>query len=335
MLVFSAITLLVTYGIERLQHILPLNPQNFGPVPADLAFNTAASFTTNTNWQAYSGESTMSYLTQMAGLAWHNFISAAVGIGYRARLGARYHLPLATWRGQDAGQFLGRSCARYGVRLDSYLDPVRLAAGLSGSDSKFFVLCRNNDAGRRQANARDGSGGSQEIIKELGTNGGGFFNANSAHPFESPNPLTNFIEMLLIFAIPAAMTYTYGRMARDQKQGWVLFAAMAVIFFIGVSVAYYCEAQGNPLMRGMAVDQAPGNMEGKEARFGIANSALFATVTTAPPAARSIRCTIVLPPLGGLVPLANIQLGELVFGGVGAGLYAMLIFVLLAFLSPV
>jgi potassium-transporting ATPase potassium-binding subunit len=171
---------------------------------------------------------------------------------------------------------------------------------------------------------------SQEIIKELGTNGGGFFNANSAHPFESPSPLTNFIELLLIFSIPAAMTYTYGRMARDQKQGWVLFAAMALIFFVGVSVAYYSEAQGNPLMRAMTVDQGAGNWEGKEARFGIANSALFATVTTATSCGAVNSMHDSFTALGGLVPLANIQLGELVFGGVGAGLYAMLIYVILS-----
>ena len=171
---------------------------------------------------------------------------------------------------------------------------------------------------------------SQEIIKELGTNGGGFFNANSAHPFESPTPLTNLIELLLIFSIPAAITYTYGRMARDQRQGWVLFAAMALIFVVGVSVAYYNEAQGNPLMRGMAVDQGTGNWEGKEARFGIANSALFATVTTATSCGAVNSMHDSFTALGGLVPLANIQLGELVFGGVGAGLYAMLIYVILS-----
>jgi potassium-transporting ATPase potassium-binding subunit len=330
MLVFSAITLLVTYGIERLQHILPLNPQNFGPVPADLAFNTAASFTTNTNWQAYTGESTMSYLTQMAGLAWHNFMSAAVGIGIALALARGITYRLQVGAAKTLGNFwvdLVRATVYVLIPLSIPIALLLVSQGVIQNFSSYVEITTLE--GVKQTLAM-GPVASQEIIKELGTNGGGFFNANSAHPFESANPLTNFIEMLLIFSIPAALTYTYGHMARDQKQGWVLFGAMALIFIVGVSVAYRSEAQGNPLMRGMAVDQGAGNWEGKEARFGIANSALFATVTTATSCGAVNSMHDSFTALGGLVPLANIQLGELVFGGVGAGLYAMLIYVILS-----
>ncbi len=330
MLVFSALTLLVTYGIERLQHILPLNPQNFGPVPADLAFNTAASFTTNTNWQAYSGESTMSYLTQMAGLAWHNFISAAVGIGIALALARGITYRLQAGAAKTLGNFwvdLVRATVYVLIPISIPIALLLISQGVIQNFSSYVEITTLE--GVKQTLAM-GPVASQEIIKELGTNGGGFFNANSAHPFESPTPLTNFIEMLLIFSIPAAITYTYGRMARDQKQGWVLFAAMALIFVVGVWVAYYSEAQGNPVMRRMAVDQGAGNWEGKESRFGIANSALFATVTTATSCGAVNAMHDSFTALGGLVPLANIQLGELVFGGVGAGLYAMLIYVIMS-----
>ncbi len=330
MLVFSALTLLVTYGIQRLQHILPLNPQNFGPVPADLAFNTAASFTTNTNWQAYTGESTMSYLTQMAGLAWHNFMSAAVGIGIALALARGITYRLQVGAAKTLGNFwvdLVRATVYVLIPISIPIALLLVSQGVIQNFSSYVEVTTLE--GVKQTMAM-GPVASQEIIKELGTNGGGFFNANSAHPFESPTPLTNLIEMLLIFSIPAAITYTYGRMARDQKQGWVLFAAMALIFFVGVWVAYYSEAQGNPLMRSMAVDQGAGNWEGKEARFGIANSALFATVTTATSCGAVNSMHDSFTALGGLVPLANIQLGELVFGGVGAGLYAMLIYVIIS-----
>jgi potassium-transporting ATPase potassium-binding subunit len=330
MLVFSVITLLVTYGIERLQHVLPLNPQNFPPVAPDLAFNTAASFTTNTNWQAYSGESTMSYLTQMAGLAWHNFMSAAIGIGIALALARGITYRLQTGAAKTLGNFwvdLVRATVYVLVPLSIPIALLLVSQGVIQNFSSYVEITTLE--GVKQTLAM-GPVASQEIIKELGTNGGGFFNANSAHPFESPTPLTNLIEMLLIFSIPAAITYTYGRMARDQRQGWVLFAAMALIFVVGVWVAYYNEAQGNPLMRGMAVDQGAGNWEGKEARFGIANSALFATVTTATSCGAVNSMHDSFTALGGLVPLANIQLGELVFGGVGAGLYAMLIYVILS-----
>jgi potassium-transporting ATPase potassium-binding subunit len=330
MLVFSAITLLVTYGIERLQHVLPLNPQNFPPVAPDLAFNTAASFTTNTNWQAYTGESTMSYLTQMAGLAWHNFMSAAIGIGIALALARGITYRLQASAAKTLGNFwvdLVRATVYVLLPISIPVALLLVSQGVIQNFSSYVEITTLE--GVKQTLAM-GPVASQEIIKELGTNGGGFFNANSAHPFESANPLTNFIEMLLIFSIPAAMTYTYGRMARDQKQGWVLFGAMALIFIVGVSVAYRSEAQGNPLMRGMAVDQGAGNWEGKEMRFGIANSALFATVTTATSCGAVNSMHDSFTALGGLVPLANIQLGELVFGGVGAGLYAMLIYVILS-----
>ena len=330
MLVFSAITLLVTYGIERLQHVLPLNPENFPPVAPDLAFNTAASFTTNTNWQSYSGESTMSYLTQMAGLAWHNFMSAAVGIGIALALARGITYRLQVGAAKTLGNFwvdLVRATVYVLIPLSIPIALLLVSQGVIQNFSSYVEMTTLE--GVKQTLAM-GPVASQEIIKELGTNGGGFFNANSAHPFESPTPLTNFIELLLIFSIPGAITYTYGRMARDQRQGWVLFAAMAVIFVVGVWVAYYSEAQGNPLMRGMAVDQGAGNWEGKETRFGIANSALFATVTTATSCGAVNSMHDSFTALGGLVPLANIQLGEVVFGGVGAGLYAMLIYVILS-----
>ena len=330
MLVFSALTLLVTYAIQRLQHVLPLNPQNFGPVAPDSAFNTAASFTTNTNWQGYSGESTMSYLSQMAGLAWHNFISAAVGIGIALALARGITYRLHPTAPKAIGNFwvdLIRSIVYVLLPISIPVALVLVSQGVIQNFSSYVEVTTLE--GAKQTLAM-GPVASQEIIKELGTNGGGFFNANSAHPFESPNPLTNLIELLLIFSIPAALTYTYGRMARDQRQGWVLFAAMALIFLVGVSVAYYSETRGNPVMRGLAVDQVAGNWEGKEARFGIANSALFATVTTATSCGAVNSMHDSFTALGGLVPLANIQLGELVFGGVGAGLYAMLIYVLLS-----
>jgi K+-transporting ATPase ATPase A chain len=330
MLIFSLLTLLVTYGIQRLQQILPLNPQNFGAVAPDLAFNTAVSFTTNTNWQAYSGESTMSYLTQMAGLAWHNFMSAAVGIGIALALARGITYRLQAGAAKTLGNFwvdLTRATIYVLLPISIPVALLLVSQGVIQNFSSYIEVTTLE--GAKQLIAM-GPVASQEIIKELGTNGGGFFNANSAHPFENASPLTNLIEMLLIFVIPAALTYTYGRMARDQRQGWVLFAAMALIFLAGVSVAYRSEAQGNPIMRGMAVGQGAGNWEGKEMRFGIANSALFATVTTATSCGAVNSMHDSFTALGGLVPLANIQLGELVFGGVGAGLYAMLIYVILS-----
>ncbi len=330
MLLFSAVTLLVTYGIERLQNILPLNPQKFPPVPADLAFNTAASFTTNTNWQNYSGESTMSYLTQMAGLAWHNFLSAAVGICAALALARGLTYRLQAGQPRTVGNFwvdLIRSIVYVFLPICIPMALVLVSQGVIQNFSPYVNLTTLE--GAKQTLAM-GPVASQEVIKELGTNGGGFFNANSAHPFENPTPLSDFIEMILIFAIPAALTYTYGRMAREQKQGWTLFAAMAVMFFMGLTVAYHYETTGNPALQGLSVDQTAGNLEGKEVRFGIANSALWATITTDTSCGAVNSMHDSFTPLGGLVPLANIQLGEVVFGGVGAGLYGMLVFVLLS-----
>ena len=330
MLVFSALTLLVTYGIARLQHILPLNPQNFGPVPADLAFNTAASFTTNTNWQSYSGESTMSYLTQMAGLAWHNFISAAVGIGIALALARGITYRLQAGAAKTLGNFwvdLVRATVYVLIPISIPVALLLVSQGVIQNFSSYVEVTTLD--GVKQTLAM-GPVASQEVIKELGTNGGGFFNANSAHPFENPTPLTNLIEMLLIFAIPAGLTYTFGRMARDQKQGWAIFAAMAVLFFVGVMTAYRFEAAGNPIMHGMASNQTLGNMEGKEVRFGVANSALFATITTGASCGAVNSMHDSFTSIGGLVPLVNIQLGEVIFGGVGAGLYGMLVMVVLS-----
>ena len=330
LLVFSAITLLVTYAIERLQHVLPLNPQRLGPVPPDLAFNTAASFTTNTNWQAYSGESTMSYFTQMAGLAWHNFISAAAGIAVAIALARGLTYRLQPGEPPTIGNFWVDLIRATVYVLMPVCIPAALVLASQGVIQNFSPYADLTTVEGAKQTLAMGPVASQEVIKEFGTNGGGFFNANSAHPFENPTPLANFIEMVLIFAIPAALTYAYGRMARDQKQGWAVFAAMAVMFFMGVTTTYYFESAGNPAIQSLAVDQAAGNMEGKEVRFGVVNSALFATVTTNASCGAVNSTHDSFTPLGGLVPLVNIQLGEVIFGGVGAGLYGMLIFVLLS-----
>ena len=329
MLLFSAAGVLVTYGLLRLQHVLPLNPQGFGEVPADLSFNTAVSFATNTNWQAYSGEGTMSYLSQMAGLAWLNFTSAAVGISIAIALARG----LTRRLGADAPKTLGNFWVDL-VRGTLYvLLPLSLVAALilvsQGAIQSFSpYLPLTTLEGHAQTVAM-GPVASQEAIKMLGTNGGGFFNANSAHPFENPTPAINFLQMVLIFAIPAAFTYTFGRMAKDQRQGWAIFAAMAFLFFAGVTTAYWAESQPNPALQGLPVT-ADGNWEGKEARFGVAGSALFATVTTSASCGAVNSMHESFNPLGGLVPLVNIQLGEVIFGGVGAGLYGMLVFVLVS-----
>jgi K+-transporting ATPase ATPase A chain len=330
LLVFSAAGLLVTYVIQRLQHVLPLNPRGFPAVEHALAFNTAASFTTNTNWQSYAGESTMSYLTQMAGLAWHNFTSAAAGVGVALALARGLTRQPGPGQPGTIGNFwvdLVRSILYVLLPFSIVGALLLVSQGVIQSLSAYQEVTTLE--GARQVLAM-GPVASQEIIKELGTNGGGFFNANSAHPFENPTPLTNFFELILIFAIPAALTYTYGRMARDTRQGWVIFAAMSILFLAGVSVAYWAESQGNPALAAMSVDQSAGNMEGKEVRFGVAGSALFATVTTAASSGAVNSMHDSFTPLGGLVPLVNIQLGEVIFGGVGAGLYGMLVFVLLA-----
>ncbi len=347
MLLFSLVTLLVTYGIERLQQALPLNPQHLAAVAPDLALNTAASFTTNTNWQSYVPETTMSYLTQMLTLAYHNFFSAAVGIA----------LAIALVRGisrresKTLGNFwvdttraalwvLLPTCFIYALLLVSQgvvqnfrpYDQAKLIQAqtvtTAGADGKTTTQTVTTQS------IAQGPVASQEAIKMLGTNGGGFFNANSSHPFENPTPLSNLLQMFSIFLIPAGLTVTLGRMTRSPKHGWAVFAAMGVLFFAGVSVAYYAESQANPLLHSVNQHvsglQAGGNMEGKEVRFGIANSALFATVTTDASCGAVNSMHDSFMPLGGLVPLVNIMLGEVIFGGVGAGLYGMLIFVVLS-----
>jgi potassium-transporting ATPase potassium-binding subunit len=356
MLLFSLVSMVVLYLMQRLQGFLPFNPQKFGGVsPAHLAFNTAASFTTNTNWQAYSGETTMSYFTQMAGLAFHNFVSAATGIA----LAIAFIRGIARRQMQTIGNFwvdLVRSCLWIllpvcvvgGLILVSQgvvqnfrpydtaklVEPMRVQR--VGADGKPVITTDNTpvmDTVTEQTIAQ-GPVASQEIIKEFGTNGGGFFNANSAHPFENPTPLTNLIEMLTIFAIGAGLTYTLGRMTGSQQHGWAIWSAMAILFLVGVSVAYWAEARGNPLLAGTnqhaTAMQAGGNMEGKEVRFGIANSALFATVTTDASCGAINGWHDSYMPLGGMVPLVNMMLSEVIFGGVGAGMYGMLIYVVLA-----
>jgi potassium-transporting ATPase potassium-binding subunit len=328
-LAFSMFTLLVTYAIQRLQAVLPFNPQKLAGVEAGSSFNTAASFTTNTNWQGYAGEATMSYLSQMAGLAWHNFISAAAGIAIAIALarGLTRHGDGKTEG--TIGNFwvdLTRATVYILLPLSVLFALVFVSQGMLQNLAPYREVTTLE--GAKQVIAM-GPVASQEAIKQLGTNGGGFFNANSAHPFESPNALTNFLSMFLIFLIPAGLTYTFGRMARDQKQGWVLFGAMTLLFFVGVSVAYWAEAAGNPILKGLPVAEA-GNMEGKEVRFGIASSALYATVTTDASCGAVNAMHDSFTPLGGLVPLFNIQLGEVVFGGVGAGLYGMLVMAVLS-----
>jgi K+-transporting ATPase ATPase A chain len=330
LLAFSAVTLLVTYTIQRLQHLLPLNPQRLGPVEAGSAFNTAVSFTTNTNWQGYAGETTMSYLSQTAGLAWHNFISAAAGIAVAVALARGLSRRGDGTRAGTIGNFW----------TDLTRATVYILLPLSIVFALLFVsqgMIQNFD-GYREVAALDGGTqtiamgpvASQEAIKQLGTNGGGFFNANAAHPFENPTPFTNFLSLFLIFAIPAGLTHTFGRMAGDARQGWALFAAMAFLFFAGVAIAYWAEADGNPILDALGVEHGLGNMEGKEVRFGVASSALYATVTTDASCGAVNAMHDSFTPLGGLVLLFNIQLGEVVFGGVGAGLYGMLVMAILS-----
>jgi K+-transporting ATPase ATPase A chain len=330
LLAFSVFGVLVTYAIQRLQHVLPFNPQKLGPIEQTSAFNTAVSFTTNTNWQFYTGEQTMSYLTQMAGLAWHNFTSAATGLGVALALARG----LTRTAGPDAPKTLGNFWVDLIRSIVYVFFPIcvvgtllLVAGGVIQNFSAYHEVTTLE--GVKQTIAM-GPVASQEVIKELGTNGGGFFNANSAHPFENPTPLTNLFEMLLLFAIPFATTYMYGRMARDQKQGWALFAAMALLFFGGVATAYWSEVHPNPALAGLGVDQTAGNMEGKEVRFGIANSVLWTTATTDTSCGAVNAMHDSYNPLGGLVPLVNIQLGEVIFGGVGAGLMGALMFALLS-----
>jgi len=331
MLIFSAVSMLLTYAALRLQHLLPLNPQGFAAVPDRQAFETAASFTTNTNWQSYSGESTMSYFSQMTQLAFHNFMSAAVGVAVAVAF-ARGIVRRSVGRLGNFWADLVRGTLYLFLPLSALLALLFVQQGVIQNFAHYVTV--TTVEGAKQILAM-GPVASQEAIKQLGTNGGGFFNANSAHPFENPTPWTNFWQMLAIFAIPAALTYTYGRMAKNPKHGWALWAAMYVLFIGGVATSYWAEARGNPIHAARGVDVVAsatnpgGNMEGKEVRFGIANSALYATMTTD----ASCGCVNAMhdsfTPIGGLVPLVNMQLGEVVYGGVGAGLYGMLVMVVL------
>ena len=347
MLLFSGVSMALLYLLQRVQLWLPFNPQKLANVPPALAFNTAASFTTNTNWQNYAGEAVMSYLTQMAGLAYHNFTSAASGIV----------MAIVIIRGISRRET--EKLGNFWVDMTRCMLWLLLPICLVGSvvlvgqgvvqNLKPYTTVELTEPQTVQATGADGKTttqvvreqviaqgpvASQEIIKELGTNGGGFFNANSAHPFENPTPFSNFFELVLIFAISSGLTYTLGRMTGSPRHGWAIWSAMAVLFLMGVTTAYWAEARGNPLLA--SVDQSStaaqpgGNMEGKEVRFGIANSALFATMTTDTSCGAVNSMHDSFTPLGGMVPLINIMLGEVVFGGVGSGLYGVVVFVILA-----
>jgi K+-transporting ATPase ATPase A chain len=347
MLLFSGVSMALLYFIERTQTWLPLNPQKFANLDPSLAWGTAASFTTNTNWQAYSAEATMTYFTQMAGLAYHNFVSAAVGIV----------VAIVVIRGIARKET--NKLGNFWVDATRCLLWVLLPVCLVGSlvlvsqgvvqNLKPYTTVDLIQPHTAQITTPDGKTtiqivtqqviaqgpvASQEIIKELGTNGGGFFGANSAHPFENPTPFSNLLEMLAIFAIPSGLTYTLGRMTGSQRHGWAVWAAMAFLFLLGVTATYWAEAKGNPLLANtdqrVTALQPGGNMEGKEVRFGIANSALFATVTTDASCGAVNGAHDSFTPLGGMVPLINMMLGEVVFGGVGAGLYGMFVFIVLA-----
>jgi K+-transporting ATPase ATPase A chain len=327
LLVFSLTGLLLSYAVLRLQHLLPLNPQKFGPVRPDLAFNTAVSFTTNTNWQNYAGETTLSYFSQAVGLVFHQFASAAVGIAAAAALVRG----LARRSAGTVGNFWVDL-----VRVNLYvLLPMSLVfsifLGSQGVVQNFkpYEKARSIESGEVQSIAQ-GPAASQTAIKMLGTNGGGFFNANAAHPYENPTPLSNFFQMLAIFLIPSGLTYYLGRAVRNPKHGWAVWSAMAFLFLAGVLVCWKAESGGNPRWAEFGVSPASGNMEGKEVRFGAFDSALFASVTTAASCGAVNAMHDSFTPLGGLVPLFNIQLGEVVFGGVGSGLYGMIIFIVLA-----
>jgi potassium-transporting ATPase potassium-binding subunit len=359
MLLFSVVSMIVLYALQRLQYYLPFNPQKLAGIIPHSSFNTAASFTTNTNWQSYVPEVTMSYLTQMAGLAYQNFVSAAVGIA----LAIAFIRGIAQREKDTIGNFwVDMTRATLWVCLPFCLvGALVLVAGGVTQNLRPYDTVKLLDPQTIEVDKKDANGNvvtdangqpvketqqiteqviaqgpvaSQEFIKEWGTNGGGFFNANSAHPFENPTPFTNLIEMLAIFAISAGLTYTLGRMTGSQRHGWAVFAAMSVLFFVGILVCYWAEANGNPLFTGVdqstSAMQSGGNMEGKEVRFGLANSTLWATITTDASCGAVNSMHDSYTPLGGLVPLANIMLSEVVFGGVGAGMYGILIYVVLS-----
>ncbi len=331
MLLFSLASMLLTYMVLRLQHVLPLNPQGLAAVPDRQAFETSASFTTNTNWQSYAGEAMMSYFSQMTQLAFHNFVSAAVGMA----VAVAFVRGIARRSAGKLGNFwvdLTRGTLYVLLPLSLIMSLVIIQQGVIQNFTPYLEVATLE--GAKQVIAM-GPVGSQEAIKQLGTNGGGFFNANAAHPFESPTPWSNFWSVFMIFMIPSGLVYMFGRMVKNQMHGWAVWTAMFVLFFAGVTTAYWSEARGNPIHAARGIDVVAsttnpgGNMEGKEVRFGIANSALYATVTTD----ASCGCVNAMhdsfTPLGGLVPLVNMQLGEVVFGGVGAGLYGILVMIVL------
>jgi len=327
LLAFSLAGIAFTYAILRLQHVLPLNPARLGPLQPDLAFNTAVSFATNTNWQNYAGESTLSYFSQMVGLVFHNFVSAAAGIAVAAALVRG----IARRSARTVGNFWADL-----VRLNLYLLlPLSLVFSLflvsQGVVQNFkpYPRAATIEAGAPQTIAQ-GPAASQVAIKMLGTNGGGFFNANAAHPYENPTPLSNFLQILAIFLIPSGLTYYLGREAKNQRHGWAVWTAMALLFLALFFACWGAEAAGNPRLAALGVAPGAGSMEGKEVRFGVFGSSLFATVTTAASCGAVNAMHDSLTPLGGLVPMFLIQTGEVVFGGVGAGLYGMLLFVVLA-----
>jgi K+-transporting ATPase ATPase A chain len=327
---FSAVTLVLTYALERLQALLPLNPQHLASVGTDLAWNTAASFTTNTNWQFYTPESTMSYLTQMVGLATHNFWSGAMGICVAVALirGIK-----RTTSGTIGNFWVDMTRTLFYVMLPACIIYALLLVWQGVPQNFHPYTAAHTVEGAAQTIAQ-GPVASQEAIKMLGTNGGGFFNANSAHPYENPTPLSNFFQILSIFIIPAGLTYTLGRMTGSPGHGWAVFGAMFVLFAAGFTVCYWAESQPHPLIHGAAqtrtLGSSGGNMEGKEVRNGIAESALFATITTDASCGAVNSMHDSFTPLGGMIPLSNIMLGEVVFGGVGSGMYGMLIFVVLS-----
>jgi K+-transporting ATPase ATPase A chain len=325
MLLFSAVGLLLTYAIQRFQHLLPLNPDKLPTVPPDLAWNTAVSFTTNTNWQAYVGEATMSHLTQMVGLTFHNFVSAATGIA----------LAIAVIRGiaRHSSKTLGNFWVDLTRATLWVLLPICVVSAVvlvsQGAIQNFHPTTVVTTVEGKVQKIPQGPVASQEAIKELGTNGGGFFNANSAHPYENPTPFTNLLEMFLIFAIGAGLTYTLGSMIGKQRHGWAVFWAMAIVFLAGAFVVTFAEQRGNPMHQRLGVAAADGNMEGKDVRLGIGDSALFAAVTTDASCGAVNAMHDSFTPIGGSIPLLNIMLGEIIYGGVGAGLYGMFLFIVL------
>jgi K+-transporting ATPase ATPase A chain len=355
MLLFSLVGCLFTYAILRLQYFLPLNPQKLAGVSPDLSFNTAVSFTTNTNWQNYGGESTMSYFSQMVGLTFHNFVSAATGIAIAAALVRG----IARHSAQTLGNFwvdlvrvtyylLLPICLAFAVFLVSQgmiqnfkpyskatlVEPMKISVEKKNDKGETIKGVEGKVVMEEQTvteqNIVQGPMASQIAMKMLGTNGGGYVNANASHPFENPTPLSNFIQMLSIFSIGSGLTYYLGRMVKNQKHGWTVWAAMLALFIGGVTLCWWAESNGNPIHHNLGVAAADGNMEGKEVRFGIFNSALFATITTDASCGAVNSMHDSFTALGGFVPLFNIQLGEIIFGGVGAGLYGMLVFVVLA-----